>query len=32
MKSFPKYAPVQARAYDMFPQTNHVEMVVVLER
>lgn len=32
LKSFPRYRILSAQAYDMFPQTNHVETLVVLER
>jgi len=32
LKSFPRYVLISAQAYDMFPQTNHVETLVVLER
>ena len=32
LKSFPRYRLASAQAYDMFPQTNHVETVLVLER
>lgn len=32
LNSFPRYAPVKAGAFDMFPQTRHVETFVVLQR
>ena len=32
LKSFPRYRVLSAQAYDMFPQTNHAETLVVLER
>ena len=32
LKSFPRYRVLSAQAYDMFPQTNHAETLIVLER
>jgi 23S rRNA (uracil1939-C5)-methyltransferase len=32
LASFPPYRVTEAYAYDMFPQTNHVETLVILER
>ena len=32
LKSFPRYRLASAQAYDMFPQTNHVETLIVIER
>ncbi len=31
-QSFPRYRIIEAQAFDMFPQTNHVEVFVLLER
>lgn len=32
LTGFPRYRVAAAEAYDMFPQTNHVEMLLVLDR
>ena len=32
LSSFPRYRVSEAQAFDMFPQTNHVETLILLER